>query len=852
MTCPSGYFCPEGTSWVDHARKCPAGAYCPAGSSNKTGAGDCTAGYYCPLGSGTATGNGACSPVSGYYCPAGSFVAAGTQCPAGKYCPADPSTSLYDSDPKCPAGYYCPAGTEDYSAHVCAAGKFCPTGSSNASDCPAGMYCPHNGASGAARRWGETNVTCPAGHYCPAGSSASAQCNPVAGNYCPEGSSVVGGSQCPPGHYCAVDTVTSLFGVATKCPAGYYCPAGTQDPKAHPCVSGDYCPAGSENRTTCAAEYYCPWNNVTQVWGDRMIDCTAGMMCPAGSSEPLKCLEGQCVSKGSQLGADTITTSGFCVPGRGDMCVDPEAILIGGIVLGIVVGATTWSCFCQKSRRLTEDDSESDSEVDIEKVMEAPTEEAKLDTPNIAIYGPDPDSPPPPPSFGRRKDAQAILAHTQYQSDRRSVTPRSPKDRAELEEMRAELMALAATKMQAAVRGHVARLRVWRMKTDMQLRAAAASNEAAAQEGASTVEGHEDMTHKELKAHSSFTATGRRGSHADRQSPLGGSHSPHTGHQHAAAQEVAAMAAEQEARKRAEAEAAAKAAEQEARERAEAEAEAEAEVAAIKIQAAYRGHLARVELERLKVQRDLAIAEHELTAMEASAVKLQAGARGHLSRLEAKRNKAAQDLVKAERLSKGMEERARTLDPEESKIIHKAVGGLSASVSLVQTWWADMRAGKRPGVPSGLGLRLAPLDESSQGRLNRVQLHDGLTLLGDDPLEDESHADALVAALFRGSPPGTNDVPVDDLVHLMERGSVYITVEGESLKSAASACGCSADALAELSGFDPRDRKAQGAPLPQGTILTLPPPKTPVARWKKILRVSPKSAKSPTSPGTPS
>ena len=121
-----------------------------------------------------------------------------------------------------------------------------------------------------------------------------------------------------------------------------------------------------------------------------------------------------------------------------------------------------------------------------------------------------------------------------------------------------------------------------------------------------------------------------------------------------------------------------------------------------------------------------------------------------------------------------------------------------------------------------------------------------MTLRGDDPVEDKL-ADALVAALFADSPPNSASVPIGDLVRLMQQDSVFVTAGDESLASVASTRGCKVELLAELSGYGRVKLSAAtiNAPLPAGTLLTLPPPSIAATRWKKMVRMSPKG------PGTP-
>ena len=221
---------------------------------------------------------------------------------------------------------------------------------------------------------------------------------------------------------------------------------------------------------------------------------------------------------------------------------------------------------------------------------------------------------------------------------------------------------------------------------------------------------------------------------------------------------------------------------------------------------------------------------------QAAAIKLQAATRGHLARVEVARMRAA---------------RAEGPAADEAvRVLHETVGNMSDSVSLVQGWWAAMRLGQRPKAPEGLTESLAMLDANGEGQLCRTNLHDSLTLLGDMPLDDDA-ADALVAAIFdtraEGGAPRSDapSLPISALVALMAPGddsSVWIALEGETLTDCASLCRCSAEHLGEHSGFSRAQASADGLhePLPAGTILVLPPPRpADSATWKKILRIRP-------------
>jgi len=160
----------------------------------------------------------------------------------------------------------------------------------------------------------------------------------------------------------------------------------------------------------------------------------------------------------------------------------------------------------------------------------------------------------------------------------------------------------------------------------------------------------------------------------------------------------------------------------------------------------------------------------------------------------------------------------RSNEPSASEL--EAVSSTDHAVCLVHAWWHSMRLGLRPKAPSGLAQSLAPLDESGQGELGRESLRDLVTLLGENPLEEDS-ADALVAALFQGQ---SQRLPISSLVDLMEDENQFVMVEGERLQDVVAVCGCDPLRLARLNGHRPSQVHAgvMEVPMPKGTLLTLP------------------------------
>jgi len=153
----------------------------------------------------------------------------------------------------------------------------------------------------------------------------------------------------------------------------------------------------------------------------------------------------------------------------------------------------------------------------------------------------------------------------------------------------------------------------------------------------------------------------------------------------------------------------------------------------------------------------------------------------------------------------------------------EAVRNIDEAVDVVHDWWRSMRQGQRPQAPPGLAESLAPLDQSGLGQLDRENLRDVLTLLGEEPLGDDS-ADALVAALFTEQ---SQVLPVSALVDLMANESAFVTLEGESMQDAAGCSGSDPVRLARANGYRPAQILAGclDEALPAGTLLALPPPR---------------------------
>lgn len=137
LHCPEGTFNPfPGSTAIESCQSCPAGVVCISAGiarvDNSTST-PCPSGYYCPAGTSRAS-------KADFPCPAGSYCFSGTAslaqaiqnvCPEGRFCPI--GTSAQEGGDKncsvpttcslgllCQTRYYCPAGTEEM--------KECPPG----------------------------------------------------------------------------------------------------------------------------------------------------------------------------------------------------------------------------------------------------------------------------------------------------------------------------------------------------------------------------------------------------------------------------------------------------------------------------------------------------------------------------------------------------------------------------------------------------------------------------------------------------------------------------------------------------------------------------------------------------
>ena len=287
--CPAGYFCDNinGTNGIPTPTICPSGHYCPAGTSrskeypcnvgtfnNKTGASNisscvpCSAGYACPQ-SGLSEPSELCS--AGYFCRAGAMRTTPNQgslaaiCPAGFFC-----------EEGSPSPQGCPKGTFSVvlglrsanECQLCTPGSFCAqTGQTSVSGlCQEGSFCPLGSDS-------STQVVCTAGHFCPTGSPSATPCRP--GTFSPS-TGLANQTQCrpcTPGSFCNQSGLTTPSGL---CSPGFYCPGSVVyfQPSSFQCPVGMHCPEGSHIPLSCLPGFF---TNTTQASSCQV--CPAGFFC---------------------------------------------------------------------------------------------------------------------------------------------------------------------------------------------------------------------------------------------------------------------------------------------------------------------------------------------------------------------------------------------------------------------------------------------------------------------------------------------------------------------------------------------------------------------------------------------
>lgn len=342
--CPSGYICPEKTSYP-FTYKCGLNEslFCPEGSATPTAV---SIGYY-SIGGTTETRNAQLP------CPKGSYCVAGVRllCPSGSYGENTQLSSAFCTG-VCPAGWYCPEGTEDPYQHPCYANPsvYCPKGSARPLQTPEGYFAtdPHIAAGGGFAAidrcpqgtycLGGVRYNCPAGRYGLITGSFNASCTGPCqvGFYCPAGSALptqhACGSPafyCPPmspapipvsvGYYTVGGNFQQFFNESyksstrtdqVKCEPGYYCPP---DGIKRPCPAGQYGSTGGLTHPTCSGPcqegYYCPEASIS--W--QQLPCgNSSVFCPIGSAFPQQATVGYYTVGGDRV---TMSTERRCEPG---------------------------------------------------------------------------------------------------------------------------------------------------------------------------------------------------------------------------------------------------------------------------------------------------------------------------------------------------------------------------------------------------------------------------------------------------------------------------------------------------------------------------------------------------------
>ena len=222
--CGTGHYCPAATKYAKQF-PCPAGTYNP--NINRTSIIDacvtCPAGYFCPQGTSGLTN----SCPRGYYCPEGTGAGTRYACPLGTYSGAlglVNSTQCVD----CPVGHYCPDGSSGQPSMApmpCRPGSYNPHTKTgyvlNCRPCSAGFSCPSAGQNA-------STDPCMEGYYCPNGTITNTQ------------------FPCPPGRFTNSTSLTRPE-ECTPCPPGFSCNWATGFPTSpwQPCRQGHFCPQGT-------------------------------------------------------------------------------------------------------------------------------------------------------------------------------------------------------------------------------------------------------------------------------------------------------------------------------------------------------------------------------------------------------------------------------------------------------------------------------------------------------------------------------------------------------------------------------------------------------------------------------
>ncbi|XP_077105722.1 uncharacterized protein LOC143764221 isoform X2 [Ranitomeya variabilis] len=267
--CPSGHFCPIGSS---APQPCPPGTFNPMERQGICL--PCTEGFFCLNKTSSLEGK-ECPP--GFYCPGGTVSPEQFPCPRGTYNPYQGSRAVEDCWP-CDPGHYCDTLGQTRVTGLCSEGYFCvhsvitstPNQGTLGDVCPSGYYCPVGSV---------VPHPCPSGSYSNSsgnvGPEACELCEP--GYFCDRPGLAAPNGPCVEGYYCTRASVSphpaEVASSGGPCPAGHFCPQGSHIP--HPCPAGTfsqylrhssctacpegfYCPEQSTNTSTCPEGYYCP------------------------------------------------------------------------------------------------------------------------------------------------------------------------------------------------------------------------------------------------------------------------------------------------------------------------------------------------------------------------------------------------------------------------------------------------------------------------------------------------------------------------------------------------------------------------------------------------------------------
>jgi len=318
--CPSGYWCPPGSS-SKNSFLCPIGAFCPAGSSsaiaispgffasefvvNGIGAGAqklclvgnaCINGVILPCNDGSyqdQPGATNCKP-----CPAGLYgifsqsglnsTSCSGLCPLGYYCPGSTANPI-----ACPLTSYCPIGsarpqliqsgfhlTSTYSIAICESGSYCRDGS--VSMCEPGYYCSSKSAS---------PIPCSAGYF--QSQFNSSECIPCLPGTYQSSTGQVSCESCP-AHQIAPQPGSSLCSecsqfdspsedrsrcIASDCPAGQY---DNGDNQCILCEIGYY--SSSRGATACLTCSLNTYNAQSGYFSCLSCDGISGVLCANGKA----------------------------------------------------------------------------------------------------------------------------------------------------------------------------------------------------------------------------------------------------------------------------------------------------------------------------------------------------------------------------------------------------------------------------------------------------------------------------------------------------------------------------------------------------------------------------------------